>query len=113
MQFNQWHELSLLLSSYFIKSHGHRPIYIGKYLPLESLKSMSEIINMDYLVTTVNYNLSHDEIKKSIINLANEFSDKRLIFGGVSKESIPDIKPCNTEFTESLEELNKLLINLD
>ncbi len=113
LQYNQWHELSLLLSSYFIKRHGHRPIYIGKSLPLDSLINMSNIIDLDFILTTVNYNLSVDEIKDSIKKLAFMFKEKTLIFGGVTPESIPEDKPHNTFFPSSLEEFDQFLKQLN
>ena len=109
LQFNQWHELSLLLSSYFIKRNGHKSIYLGKSLPSESLQSVSKVIGFNNIITTVNYTLSDKEIKKSIQNLCDEFPDKKVFFGGVKFESIPDPKPINAVFPSGLDEFDKIL----
>lgn len=109
MQHNQWHELSLLISSYLIKRHGHRPIYIGKSLPLDSLINMLNIVDSDFILTTVNYNLSINDIQSNITELASMFVDKTIIFGGVSPESIPENKPANTFFPQTLVEFDEFL----
>ena len=109
LQFNQWHEMSLLLSSYFIKKNGHKSIYLGKSLPSESLISVSKVIGFNNIITTVNYTLSDKEIKESINKLCIEFPDKKIYFGGVKFESIPDPKPINAVFPSNLDEFDKIL----
>ncbi len=112
-QFNQWHEMSLLVSSYFIKRNGHKSVYLGKYLPNESLSNMSKVLDFDYILTTVNYILSDKEITQNILDIAAGFSDKKIIFGGVRKECIPDPVPQNAYFPEDLQKFDQFLKELN
>ena len=113
LQEDQWHEMGLLLSSYLIKKNGHRSIYLGRSLPYESVKRLNTLLSYKYMVTTVNYTLSNDEIKDSIIGFSKEFSDKKIFYGGVAEDAIPSPQPKNVTFISNLEEFNTFLKRLN
>ncbi len=113
LQEDQWHEMGLILSSYLIKKSGHRSIYLGTSLPNESVKRLSNILSFEYIVTTVNYTLSHQEIIDSIMEFSREFSDKKIFYGGVVSAAQPQPIPSNVTFINNLVEFDSFLKNIN
>lgn len=112
LQPDNWHEMGLLLSSYLIKSSGHKSIYLGKSLPIESVVNMSKTISFKYIVTAINYSVNNDEVNNSLLRLSEEFVDKKIFVGGLSNNTLNQTSLTNIIGLNNLEEFDLYLENL-
>lgn len=91
---DEFHELGLLFSNYFLRSRGKNVIYLGSNVPLSSVKHTLEELEIDNLMLfMVHHDLPEriDAYLKELLDLAGE----RQIFiagGGVDPESLRDKK---------------------
>ena len=76
------HELSLLFSSYIIKSRNHKVIYLGQSLPLQDLQEAYNMHRPDYIMTVVTSTPGQDLIQEYVDRLASKFPDAELLFSG-------------------------------
>jgi len=109
----QWHELSLLMSSYLLKKSGHNYIYLGSSLPIESVIRLRDRITFNYIITTASLSRSLDELKQELASLASQFPDKTIFVGGTQRESLQYDLPDNIVLINSLDEFNKYLEQLN
>ena len=76
------HELSLLFSSYIIKSRNHKVIYLGQSLPLQDLQEAYNMHKPDYIMTVVTSTPGQDLIQEYVDLLASKFPEAELLFSG-------------------------------
>ncbi|MGK0430861.1 MAG: hypothetical protein ACJARX_002541, partial [Psychroserpens sp.] len=72
---NEVHELALMIINYQVIANGHKSIFLGQSVPLESLKDL-----LDYYddITFISYFTVKPD-KEHIADYVKEFSDKILI----------------------------------
>lgn len=71
----EWHEINLLFYSYYIKSQGHRQIYLGQDIHLHSLKDIWSGFPDSRLVTCLPSSLKETDIKDFISPILNEIPE--------------------------------------
>lgn len=105
---HEWHELSILLYHFFLRSKGVYTIYLGQSLPYDSLIECVQHIQPKKIVTS--WLTAVDE--KYIINYFKRLTDEtnaKILCGGYQilqfKESIPE----KATVFHNMEELAKLL----
>ncbi len=105
---HEWHELSILLYHFFLRSKGVYTIYLGQSLPYDSLIECVQHIQPKKIVTS--WLTAVDE--KYIINYFKRLTDEtnaKILCGGYQilqfKESIPE----KATIFHNMEELAKLL----
>ena len=76
------HELSLLFSSYIIKSRNHKVIYLGQSLPLQDLNEAYSMHKPNYIMTVVTSTPGQDLIQDYVDRLASKFPEATLLFSG-------------------------------
>ena len=108
----EWHELGLLFYTYIIKKNGHRIIYLGSSLPIESVLDLEKFTSFKYMVTTVKTSLSLDSLPDYLTSIANTFTKKEIFFLGFRPAIDLNALPSNVVFPESLEDFKEMLISI-
>ena len=79
---NELHEMSLLFSSYIIKSRNNKVIYIGQNVPHEDLVSIYKEHNPDYLLTVLTSSPPLNEAQAYIYKLSESFKKAKIFIAG-------------------------------
>ena len=75
---NEFHETGLLFANFLIRQSGHRVIYLGADLPIESLKAaVKDVKPTSLLLFLVRKNNTEDD-DELISNLSRQFSDQKI-----------------------------------
>lgn len=111
---DEWHEIGLLFYSYIIRKNGHRIIYLGTSLPLESLLEIENHIPVSYLLTTIKTSKTAKDSKHYLNTLANYFSDKKVfLLGSKLVKNIPAHLPQNIITPSNLGEFKSMMLQLN
>lgn len=76
------HEISLLFSSYIIKSRNKRVVYLGQTLPMEDLKEACRIHKPDYILTLFTSVPGPNDVQDYINRLFQTFPGVHFLLGG-------------------------------
>lgn len=107
------HELSLLFSSYLIKKHGHKVIYLGQSTPLVDLKSVYKIHQPEYLLTVITSVPSGEKVQEYVNMLGSEFSKSQLYISGLQAlEQLLSLPP-NLRLLTYAKEIKQVLLQMD
>lgn len=79
---NELHEMSLLFSSYIIKSRNNKVIYIGQNVPHSDLVEIYENHNPDYLLTVLTTSPSINEVQQYLYKLSKSFKNSKILVTG-------------------------------
>lgn len=82
------HELGLLFMHYILKKRGHKVIYLGAMMPMESLIAIEKLHPSDYIVTSIVASMDSPEIDEYIENLANALPNKTIFITGQQVEKL-------------------------
>ena len=108
----EWHELGLLVNAYFIKKAGHKIIYFGQSLPLDSLLEASRSIAPDYLFTIMTCSLQDPDTTKLIDRLGKQFSENTVFISGIQVEGTNISVPQNIKIIQNMAEFRAILAQL-
>lgn len=109
---NEFHEIALLYMHYLIRKSGHVVIYLGQNVPLVNLKNIFDIHKIDYLLTSLTTNMTHDSIIAFFSEFTNLYKEKELLLGGSCLLENPDTVPQNATFFKSIPDFNEFLQKL-
>ncbi len=76
------HEISLLFSSYLLKSSGHKVYYLGQNTPDEDLNAVYKVHKPDFLVTVITTSPSSENIQEYLNSLSDRFSESEILISG-------------------------------
>ncbi|NJN24853.1 MAG: MerR family transcriptional regulator [Cyclobacteriaceae bacterium] len=79
---NELHEMSLLFSSYIIKSRKNRVIYIGQNVPHNDLVTIYKDHNPDYILTVLTTSPPLSEVQEYIYQLSGSFKNAKILLSG-------------------------------
>lgn len=105
------HELGLLFIYYLLKKRGHKVIYLGAMVPLESLAAIEKLKPSDYLVTSIVASMDSPTIEEYINKLGNDLANKTILFTGKQAEGLTNA-PKNIKLLPSIELFIKEIDNL-
>ncbi len=103
------HELSLLFSSYIIKSRNHKVIYLGQSLPYNDLVEAHKIHEPDYMMSVVTSTPGQDSIQDFIDKVSAKFTDTQILFSGYQVVGQDLNLPENTHSINKIEDLIDLV----
>jgi MerR family transcriptional regulator, light-induced transcriptional regulator len=106
------HELGLLFMNYILRKRGHKVIYLGAILPINSLISLVKVKPVDYLVTAVVGSMSADQLELYVNQLSEEFPDTSIILTGEQAQSLQK-KPKNVKLISRISEFIKKIDSLE
>lgn len=103
------HEISLLFTSYIIRSHNHRVIYLGQTLPFNELVFAHNVHKPDYIFTTITSVPAHDEVQPYVTRLCQQFPDTQILLTGyqVVGQDIETLDNCTV--VNKIEDLAPML----
>lgn len=99
---NELHEMSLLFSSYLIKSRNNKVIYIGQNVPHSDLVNIYKDHNPDFLLTVMTTNPPTNEAQAYIYKLSETFKNSKILISG------HQVVGQDLEIPENVVLLNKL-----
>ncbi|MEX2565746.1 MAG: MerR family transcriptional regulator [Cyclobacteriaceae bacterium] len=76
------HEISLLFSSYLLKSNGHKVFYLGQNTPDEDLKAVYEVHKPDFLLTAITTSPSSEFVQAYLDSLSKWFPESEILVSG-------------------------------
>lgn len=82
------HELGILFMSYVLKKRGHKVIYLGAMLPIESLIAIEKLKPADYILTSIVGSMESPTIEEYLHRLSKEIPDKTIYLTGKQSEEL-------------------------
>ncbi|MCK5371368.1 MAG: helix-turn-helix-type transcriptional regulator, partial [Cyclobacteriaceae bacterium] len=79
---NELHEMSLLFSSYIIKSRNNKVIYIGQNVPHNDLIQIYKDHNPDYLLTVFTTSPTVNHTQAYIYKISDSFKNSTVLISG-------------------------------
>lgn len=79
---NELHEISLLFSSYLLKSNGYQVIYLGQNTPDEDLNAVYQVHKPDYLLTVITTSPASEDLQEYVNSLGTRFPDSMVLVSG-------------------------------
>ena len=107
------HELSLLFSSYLIKKHGHKVIYLGQSTPQIDLISVYKIQHPDYLLTIITSSPSGDKVQDYLNMLGKEFRNSEIFISGLQALDQSLSIPSNLRLLTYAKEIKQVLLQME
>jgi DNA-binding transcriptional MerR regulator len=76
------HEIGLLFCCYLVKKRGHNTIYLGQSVPLNGLKEVVLMHQVDYLVTAMTSSFKSNDLNLYIWSLSDTFHNNTIFLSG-------------------------------
>lgn len=89
---SELHDIGLLYSNYYIKSLGHKTLYLGQMTPLNTLNEISEKWNPDIIITGTKSELTDYSISQYLEILDKMFKNKVILVSGLIGQAANDSK---------------------
>ncbi|SFT76297.1 DNA-binding transcriptional regulator, MerR family [Algoriphagus locisalis] len=107
------HEISLLFSSYLIKKHGHKVIYLGQNTPDADLISVYNMQRPDFLFTVITTSPSPENIQDYLTMLGREFSEAKVFVSGLQSVEQQLSIPSNICSLAYSKEIKRILVQME
>ncbi|MEB2783204.1 MerR family transcriptional regulator [Algoriphagus persicinus] len=107
------HEISLLFSSYLIKKHGHKVIYLGQSTPNADLVSVYKMQKPDYLLTIITSSPTGEKVQEYLDMLGKEFSNAKVFVSGLHTLQQSLSIPSNICLLTYSKEIKRFLVQLE
>jgi DNA-binding transcriptional MerR regulator len=88
------HELGLLFMYYILKKRGHKVIYLGAMVPLESITAIERLKPADFIVTSIVASMDSPDFNEYIASLSSILSTKTIFLTGQQAENLKYV-PAN------------------
>jgi DNA-binding transcriptional MerR regulator/methylmalonyl-CoA mutase cobalamin-binding subunit len=76
------HEISLLFTTYIIRAHNHRVIYLGQTLPFNELVFAYDVHKPDYIFASITSVPSNEEVQGYVTKLCQQFPEAQILLTG-------------------------------
>lgn len=106
---HEWHELSLLVSSFIVRSYRNNCIYLGQSVPFDSLVEVVKIKKPDFILTVITHPLPENALQSYIQQLADTFTSQKIILSGAQLAGYAAKLPKNVSICPSLAEFEALV----
>lgn len=107
------HEISLLFSSYLIKKHGHKVIYLGQNTPNADLVSVYKMQKPDYLLTVITSSPPGEKVQEYLNMLGTEFPNSKVFVSGLQATEQTLTIPPNICILAYAKEIKTFLVQMD
>lgn len=107
------HEISLLFSSYLIKKHGHKVIYLGQSIPKADLISVYRMQKPDYLLTVITSMPTGDRVQEYVDMLGREFTESEIFVSGLQAIDKSLALPANIHLLTYTKEIKNILVQME
>lgn len=102
------HELGLLFMNYILKKRGHKVIYLGAMLPMESLVAIEKLKPSDYVVTSVVGTMESPILEDYLSELSSKIPDKTIYLTGKQVEELSSTPP-NIELVSNVQDFIEVI----
>jgi DNA-binding transcriptional MerR regulator len=109
---HELHELSLLLSYYVIRKHGHKAIYLGQSMPMTDIIKTLKTTGADYIVIHFISQIEQDDLLEYLNELSSEAGKTPVLVSGSQAKILQEKPVKNIRFIERPEDLHDLLGNI-
>jgi len=99
------HELSLLFTSFLLKSRRHKVVYMGQSLPLEDISTVHEVYKPDYYFTVATSFPSQKGLKKYLEEIVERYPSAQLLVSGYQAISRPEVIPAEARLVRNIPEM--------
>lgn len=103
------HEISLLFTSYVIRAHHHRVVYLGQTLPFNELVFAYDVHQPDYVFASITSVPAHDEVQTYVNKLCQQFPKAQILLTGYQVVGQDIEVGANCTIINKLEDLVELL----
>ncbi|WP_026956038.1 MerR family transcriptional regulator [Algoriphagus vanfongensis] len=103
------HEISLLFTTYLIKSFGHKVIYLGQSTPMSDLISVYELHHPEYLLTVATTTPAMESVQSYVDELGGLFPDSTVLVSGFQVISQDLVLPHNVQQLTQLRDIKPIL----
>ena len=103
------HEISLLFTSYVIRAHHHRVVYLGQTLPFNELVFAYDVHQPDYVFASITSVPAHDEVQTYVHKLCQQFPKAQILLTGYQVVGQDIAVGANCSIINKLEDLVELL----
>ncbi|REG81060.1 MerR family transcriptional regulator [Algoriphagus antarcticus] len=107
------HEISLLFSSYLIKKHGHKVIYLGQNTPNADLISVYKMQKPNYLLTVITSAPAGDKVQEYVDMLGREFKESEIFVTGLQALDQSLAIPSNIRLLTYAKEIKNVLVKME
>lgn len=105
---DEFHELSLLFFWYTLKKLGHKVIYFGQSLPVETLTMISESFSPDFILTVLTTALTAEQYQSLITSLSNDHRELKILISGLQTREHAINLPPNVIILENPSDLAEI-----
>lgn len=106
------HEISLLFSSYLLKSNGHKVVYLGQSTPDDDLNAVYVAHRPEYLLTVITTSPAAEDVQAYLDLLGKRFSECRILISGYQVLGQELKLSPNMQVLQCLKELKNFLTAL-
>lgn len=106
---HEWHEISLLVYHYYLRSKGFNSIYLGQALPYEALLKAIELLKPKLIVSCWLTALEPQSILDYFNQLQNASSSLTIVAGGFQIDQLADLLPKTVQRIQKLSDLEELI----
>lgn len=99
------HEITLLFSSYIVKSRNHKVIYLGQNLPFGDLKEVYGLHQPRFLLSVFTSFPQPDNVQEYIYKLSQTFASSTILLSGYQLVGNDYDYPENVKLLNKLEDL--------
>ncbi len=99
------HEITLLFSSYIVKSRNHKVIYLGQNLPFGDLKEVYGVHQPRFLLSVFTSFPQPDNVQGYIYKLSQAFASSTILLSGYQLVGNEYDYPENVKLLNKLEDL--------
>lgn len=105
----EWHETSLLLSDYIIRSKGFKTVYLGQNVPIKNLKEVIASTKPNYMLTLYVARQDPERIRTEMHDVAVANPTCEVLIGGTGASLLLIKKAKNIKLLSSPTDLVNLL----
>jgi MerR family transcriptional regulator, light-induced transcriptional regulator len=106
---HEWHEISLLVYHYHLRSRGLNSIYLGQALPYDALLKSIEILKPEILISSWLTGMEAQNILNYFHQVLKDCETLRILAGGYQIDQIAHLLPENIQRIQKLSDLDEFI----
>ena len=108
----EYHELGLIFYHYLLKKYHNKVYYLGETVPFNGLIEVSNLKNIDYLLTYFATAIPEEEANDYLIKLSKQFHNATIFITGFQAKSFTFKMPQNVKIIENVHHFKNEIASL-
>ena len=108
----EYHELGLIFYHYLLKKYHNKVYYLGETVPFNGLIEVSNLKNIDYLLTYFVTAIPEEEANDYLIKLSKQFHNATIFITGFQAKSFTFKMPQNVKIIENVHHFKSEIASL-